>query len=128
MKNVSSNPRICKMCEVEFLPTSNRQLYCLPCQKEKNRISCREYRKRTFIPKGYNQKGENNNNWKGGIGTYRILAKEVGHCERCKATERLLVHHKDRNRYNNDRTNLEVLCKRCHQLEHECWKQLPQYR
>jgi predicted HNH restriction endonuclease len=28
------------------------------------------------------------------------------------------VHHKDRNRHNNDISNLEVLCPNCHSLEH----------
>ena len=42
-------------------------------------------------------------------------------CERCgydKHPEILGVHHKDRNRDNNDLTNLEVLCPNCHSLEH----------
>lgn len=30
-------------------------------------------------------------------------------------------HHKDHNRQNNTKDNLEVLCKRCHQIEHRCW-------
>jgi hypothetical protein len=46
-------------------------------------------------------------------------------CERCGSNEKLLVHHKDRDRYNNVKENLGCLCKRCHQLEHECGKHLP---
>lgn len=42
-------------------------------------------------------------------------------CERCndfnKETERHR-HHKDRDRSNNEPTNLEVLCTSCHTLEH----------
>ena len=34
------------------------------------------------------------------------------------------VHHKDHNRKNNVESNFELLCKRCHQVEHECWKNL----
>ncbi len=42
-------------------------------------------------------------------------------CERCgyDAEQKILgVHHKDRNRKNNDLSNLEVLCPNCHSLEH----------
>jgi 5-methylcytosine-specific restriction endonuclease McrA len=42
-------------------------------------------------------------------------------CERCEYDEMpeiLGVHHKDRNRKNNDLSNLEVLCPNCHSLEH----------
>lgn len=35
------------------------------------------------------------------------------------------MHHKDHNRKNNREENFELLCKRCHQVEHECWKNLP---
>lgn len=42
-------------------------------------------------------------------------------CERCgfDANPVILgVHHKDRNRKNNEASNLEVLCPNCHSLEH----------
>ena len=42
-------------------------------------------------------------------------------CNRCgykKCPEVLEVHHKDRNRSNNDSTNLELLCPTCHAEEH----------
>jgi hypothetical protein len=42
-------------------------------------------------------------------------------CERCdysKIPEVLVVHHKDRNRENNNIENLEVLCPTCHSEEH----------
>lgn len=31
-------------------------------------------------------------------------------------------HHKDHDRTNNTIENLSLLCKRCHQIEHECCK------
>lgn len=43
-------------------------------------------------------------------------------CERCGSKEFLVVHHKDRNRSNSDPSNLETLCKSCHQIEHRCWE------
>jgi len=48
----------------------------------------------------------------------RNMLKE---CERCGYNDEpciLGVHHKDRNRLNNELSNLEVLCPNCHSLEH----------
>lgn len=126
-KNVSSNPKKCVRCGAEYMPTSNRQLYCVTCQREINNQRCSERYYKTYQRKGYNQKRENNNNWKGGVGIYRQLV-EGTQCERCGSTKNLCVHHKDRNRYNNDPSNLEVLCRRCHQLEHDCIKNLTRNR
>lgn len=40
-------------------------------------------------------------------------------CERCGATNtRLTIHHKDKNVFNNDWSNLETLCEKCHQVHH----------
>jgi 5-methylcytosine-specific restriction endonuclease McrA len=47
------------------------------------------------------------------------LVQSVGHCERCQETQgRIDIHHKDRNKRNQERSNLEVLCHRCHMQEH----------
>jgi hypothetical protein len=98
---------------------------CIPCKNEKKKSVLREWYKKTYVKKGYNQLGEANNNWKNGVGTYKIKMADVHSCERCGSTEFLLVHHKDADRGNNDRSNLEKLCKRCHQLEHDCYSNLP---
>jgi len=45
----------------------------------------------------------------------------INQCNRCgyNIEPKILgVHHKDRNRNNNDISNLEVLCPNCHSLEH----------
>jgi len=51
-----------------------------------------------------------------------MIAREmIKSCERCgyDAVPKILgVHHKDRNRNNNEIFNLEVLCPNCHSLEH----------
>lgn len=55
---------------------------------------------------------------------YRNVAiRELGlnECNRCgykKEPKILQVHHKDRDRTNNDLSNLEILCPNCHVLEH----------
>lgn len=42
-------------------------------------------------------------------------------CERCSWTEgqNLPIHHKDRDHFNNEPSNLEVLCHECHAKEHQ---------
>ena len=50
----------------------------------------------------------------------RLISKRGGKCEKCmyNRTEILHVHHKDRNRENNDLSNLELICPNCHYEEH----------
>lgn len=50
----------------------------------------------------------------------RLIAARGRRCERCgySKTEILNVHHKDRNRKNNDLSNLELICPNCHSEEH----------
>lgn len=55
--------------------------------------------------------------------TYRRIAFTVKpkKCERCEYDAHeagIVVHHIDRNRVNNDISNLEVLCAICHNIEH----------
>lgn len=40
-------------------------------------------------------------------------------CNRCGSSERLQVHHQDRNPFNNNPENLESLCAKCHRIEHK---------
>lgn len=138
-KFIGSPTFICAQCGRETVRNSNRQKYCSDCSKylararalekyyekadnseyrERNREYCRAYYRGER--RGYNQKGENNNNWKGGAGYYQQFRGSC--CERCGSTEFLVVHHRDHNHYNNSLENLETLCKSCHQVEHEVWK------
>lgn len=50
----------------------------------------------------------------------RLLRERRNSCERCAYNkyEILEVHHKDRNRNNNDFNNLELICPNCHAEEH----------
>ncbi len=50
----------------------------------------------------------------------RMIATHGRQCERCSydKIQILNVHHKDRNRKNNDLTNLELICPNCHAEEH----------
>ena len=50
----------------------------------------------------------------------RLLLLRGEECERCGYNKReiLHVHHKDRDRKNNDFSNLELVCPNCHYEEH----------
>lgn len=54
---------------------------------------------------------------------YREVAyAQYGHiCNRCGYSNKLAleIHHKDRDRTNNNTPNLEVLCSNCHSIEHK---------
>jgi len=72
--------------------------------------------------------GPDNTAWKGGVAyrsrgalkARRRLIRERGpYCEDCGADfsqdlRNLELHHKDRNRYNNEDSNLKLLGKKCH--------------
>lgn len=67
--------------------------------------------------------GANHANWNGGGASYRSrLLKATLHqaCTKCKTMDKriLAVHHKDRNRKNNELSNLIWLCHNCHFLVH----------
>lgn len=72
----------------------------------------------------YFRSGTNNPNWKDkGGSNYRKIALQhyPPICNRCgwnKIPDVLQCHHIDRNRSNNDLTNLEILCPTCHQVDH----------
>jgi len=46
------------------------------------------------------------------------IREEVGACQDCGSTGRLDIHHRDRNKRNQERSNLAVLCHQCHMQEH----------
>jgi hypothetical protein len=49
-----------------------------------------------------------------------FLKETIGECELCKYSDKraLQLHHKDKNRKNNTRNNLILLCANCHCIEH----------
>lgn len=67
--------------------------------------------------------GKNHSNWTTGESSYRdrlIRSNKEKICCKCKTEDiRILaVHHKDRDRSNNDLNNLIWLCHNCHYLVH----------
>lgn len=69
------------------------------------------------------KKWENHPKYKNGRATYRnhkLNSVENPKCQRCDYSNVLAleIHHKDRNRKNNELENLEILCSNCHTIEH----------
>lgn len=79
---------------------------------------------------GSNKKGSEHKQFSSGMGNFyklrSIMRESVKSCQRCgkclidASRYEWCVHHKDHDRTNNVIENFEMLCKRCHQLEHEC--------
>lgn len=109
---------------------------------EERRAYHREYmrKKRGYTGKGpgaHNTMGDKHPQWKNGERAFQqrmspAYRKKIRYCERCNidllnaGTGFWCVHHKDHDRTNNVESNFELLCKRCHQIEHECWKNFKQ--
>lgn len=117
--------KICENCGMEYQPTGNCQKYCPDCKREMDLQRMRTRHYRTYVPKGYNQSGKNNNKFKATSNSrknwvYSKYRKDA--CERCGATlevvPRLVVHHKDGDATNNVLSNLITLCDSCHKLVH----------
>ena len=93
---------------------------CAHCAKEFRASPSRKrkYCSRACINKSYH------GIWKATFITVRKnlqIRGKLSACERCGYSEHIAVlgvHHKDRDRTNNDLNNLEILCPNCHSLEH----------
>lgn len=93
----------CQHCHEKFkAPLSTKRKYCSKACVNKSSYT-------TFKPK-YTT-----------VRKAMITRGLITHCNRCNYNQELLIlgiHHKDRNRDNNDLSNLEILCPNCHSLEH----------
>jgi 5-methylcytosine-specific restriction endonuclease McrA len=47
------------------------------------------------------------------------LLRQQPLCQRCEDAWAVHLHHKDRNPFNRAASNVEMLCERCHQAEHD---------
>lgn len=52
-----------------------------------------------------------------------VLKSAQYRCTQCSSTDRLHIHHIDKNRKNNEVTNLQVLCLACHNKIHHTYDQ-----
>jgi len=138
---VKCKEKICVNCGDNYLPTGRCSKYCPICKPLLSKEMQKKAQKRWNIEQGIFKgtgsgsttgAGAENFMYSHGRCTFRRWAKEkklsVGICEACgkdikEATHYEWVgHHKDHNPMNNVIENLVLLCKKCHQIEHECWK------
>lgn len=135
-------PKACVICGTLYTPTGRCSKYCPVCKPIESKKVQKEAIHRWSINTGkFTGKGsgsttglaEQNHMFRHGQCTFRRWASElknsnVGFCNSCgkdlrNATHYEWVgHHKDHNRMNNTKENLVLLCKKCHQIEHKCWK------
>jgi hypothetical protein len=129
-------PKHCTTCGTEYLPTGQCSKYCLTCREiayQAQQVTGQErYRRRQGMEIGRGARpGEKNPMYSHGRFVFLRWAKErklsIGLCEHCNKDIRNATHyewvghHKDHNQSNNVIENLVLLCKRCHQVEHQCW-------
>lgn len=104
-------PKQCSLCNQLFISKHKKAKYCS--------VLCAA--KVTGAQKS--QKHIESGLWNNSRISKRLRIEELGkpHCERCSwdAVPGILeIHHKDRNRRNNQLINLELLCPNCHSTEH----------
>lgn len=132
--------RTCEYCKKEYKPTGPAQKTCTTCRKHIESVTSQVYHDIARIKKygthegigsGNTQgRGKEHHSYKNGTGLFLTLRKqvreEVRYCEDCGkdlkdvSKYHWCVHHIDYDRTHNDRENLKLLCKRCHQVEHDC--------
>lgn len=145
LHTIKTRLKNCLRCGVEFTPTGpchKRCEYCSAIVRTENAAKAMlKYRQRKGCKVGVGSGGaqglgEEHHTYKNGVGFYRRLAREnyEPKCNHCGCDidfsqhYQWCVHHKDHNRQNNKVENLEILCKRCHQIEHECWNNFPHHQ
>lgn len=142
------NDKICLKCSTTYSPTGRAQKYCISCAVIVERVGGRDRMRKhrlnsPAVPNRRKQtvgvgKGGANTSYKedsqyvNGIGRFMKIRKTIKEdrrfCNRCgkdlinASRWHWCVHHIDHDRSNNSNENLELLCKRCHQIEHDCHK------
>lgn len=134
-------PKNCSECGAIYLPTGRCSKYCPVCRpvvtKRIKDAAINRWQYANGILNGAGSGsatgiGKDNHMYKHGRDVFRRWAKArketIGLCEECgknikDATHYEWVgHHIDHNPQNNVIENLKLLCKQCHQIEHQCWK------
>lgn len=98
----------CKICGKPMMSGANKTTCSRECSN-KNRTGIKYTRQR---------RKDNVSNYK--FLKIRLLETRGNCCEICgySKTEILQVHHKDKNRQNNELSNLELICPNCHFEKH----------
>lgn len=138
--------KLCLQCGILYQPTGSCSKFCCKgCaalyNKDTRKEQLWEYRRRQGKQVGIGSggttgSGKDNHMYKHGLGvlmskrhTIKTEQRFCGHCGKdlIDATHyQWVIHHKDHDKFNNpeDGSNWILLCKRCHQVEHRCWKAL----
>lgn len=137
--------RVCGYCKLDYKPTGPAQKACVSCRGLLDNINSQvtldiaRYKKfGTYerLGQGFsNKKGKEHGQYLTGIGQFsNVLSKrakkELRYCQECgkdlidAGHHHWCAHHIDHDRTNNTWENITLLCKRCHQLEHDCWRSL----
>lgn len=132
-----TKPKTCQKCDSLYKPRGPAQKYCSTCGPQVKRqvrnlwFNFRRREQGIKIGSG-SVKGEEASGYRHGKSVFDRFAKErkeaLQHCEECNKDLSVVSrwgwvgHHIDHNQLNNIYSNLKILCKRCHQIEHECWK------
>lgn len=136
--------KICCACGKEYQPSGSCSKYCSDAcylvgsydLRKKNQWAYRERQGRQvgIGSGGTTGFGKDNHMYKHGRGVHGRLRfkikQERRYCAHCQKDllytthYQWVVHHKDHDKFNNpeDESNWVLLCKRCHQIEHQCWK------
>lgn len=110
----------CQLCNIEIEGRSNKK-YCSNACKCKAHYRANPSKFYNYVKKGRDFKGEKNSNWKGGRTVKKdyvylrkdgkdvlehraVMESELG--RKLKSSE--IVHHIDRNRFNNNSNNLHL--------------------
>lgn len=115
---------VCIQCQKEITGRKSKKFCSSVCRNRCNSYKHRVKKgliKKPGVGSGGNQYDKNNHRYKDGSTAYRKKPFRHGKpkiCERCNSKKYILVHHKDENRTNNVLSNLEILCKKCHQKHH----------
>ena len=130
-------------CSNTYTPTGPAAKFCKECSIARAKASAlrRSYKhklKNNLIKKpgvgkgGNNSSGSDDDQYKNGIGYFMkirgVIRQTRRYCERCgkdllnASRYEWAVHHRDHDRTNNSDSNFELLCKKCHQIEHDCHK------
>lgn len=135
--------KCCLSCKNEFTPTSGVQKYCITCKDKhyldyhkdwywRNLENCRKSKRKwnnssgvKYRKKWYAENKEIVNTrltanylerTRSRIKANRIVSN-LGwkrECNSCESLEKINIHHIDQNPFNNDITNLILLCRVCH--------------
>lgn len=139
------NDKSCVYCKASFTPSGPAQKGCDKCRHHLTNITSqvvldtarfKKFGTYKSIGKGYGQgRGKEHRNYKNGIGLFHSIlspaAKTRRYCEICgedlseAGRYHWCAHHKDMDRTNNTIDNIQLLCKRCHQMIHNCIGKLP---